>query len=115
MREGKSETKDIVIMDSFLIFEALLMYLYTSTLVCDSFNVDQLVELLLLADRYLLLHLKSLCEKKLKGFVTTKTVMHLYDVSLSLALLISLDRREIKSRSVEAGLCQIHCKVFGCL
>lgn len=98
MREGKAETKEITITDSYVIFEALLVYLYTSTLSCDNFSMDQMVELLLLADRYLLLHLKSMCEKKLKSFVTTKTVIHLYDVHISHLFHFQhyVDIREIK-------------------
>eukprot|EP01126_Amoeba_proteus_P054267 TRINITY_DN666_c0_g1_i12.p1 TRINITY_DN666_c0_g1~~TRINITY_DN666_c0_g1_i12.p1 ORF type:complete len:361 (+),score=63.46 TRINITY_DN666_c0_g1_i12:981-2063(+) len=81
MLEGKCETKNINVLDSFEIFEAILVYIYTSlTVACDHFLMDQLVELMLLADRFLLLHLKSVCEKYLKPFVNTKTVNHLYDI-----------------------------------
>jgi hypothetical protein len=108
MREGKPETKEILITDSSIIFEALLMYIYTSALISEDFNMDQMVELLLLADRYLLFHLKSLCEKRLKAFITTKTVMHLYDVCIFAQVVITLfsqmelglaDNRQISERS----------------
>uniref|UniRef100_A0A182PN43 BTB domain-containing protein n=1 Tax=Anopheles epiroticus TaxID=199890 RepID=A0A182PN43_9DIPT len=73
--------RKIIIYDtSPVIFRRLLLYLYGAP-VDRSVGVDQLCELMLLADRYSVDNLKAICEQTLVSSIDADTVICLYGIS----------------------------------
>uniref|UniRef100_A0A182N0W2 BTB domain-containing protein n=1 Tax=Anopheles dirus TaxID=7168 RepID=A0A182N0W2_9DIPT len=73
--------RKIIIYDtSPVIFRRLLLYLYGAP-VDKSVGVDQLCELMLLADRYSVDNLKAICEQTLVAAIDTDSVICLYGIS----------------------------------
>ncbi|XP_050099037.1 uncharacterized protein LOC126579612 isoform X2 [Anopheles aquasalis] len=63
-----------------VIFRRLLLYLYGAP-VDKSVGVDQLCELMLLADRYSVDNLKAICEETLVATIDGESVIYLYGIS----------------------------------
>ncbi|XP_052872917.1 uncharacterized protein LOC128278266 [Anopheles cruzii] len=73
--------RKIVIYDtSVVIFRRLLLYLYGAP-VDKSVSVEQLCELMLLADRYSVDNLKAICEETLVASIDAESVIYLYGIS----------------------------------
>ncbi|XP_050079634.1 uncharacterized protein LOC126567453 [Anopheles maculipalpis] len=73
--------RKIIIYDtSPVIFRRLLLYLYGAP-VDRSVGVDQLCELMLLADRYSVDNLKAICEQTLVASIDSESVICLYGIS----------------------------------
>ncbi|XP_058127518.1 uncharacterized protein LOC131291239 [Anopheles ziemanni] len=73
--------RKIIIYDtSPVIFRRLLLYLYGAP-VDKSVGVDQLCELMLLADRYSVDNLKAICEETLVASIDSDSVICLYGIS----------------------------------
>lgn len=82
MKEGRDNSSMIVEQDSYNVFFAFLLYLYTSVVCTENFTLDDMIELLLLANRYFVLHLKQICEKRIQQqHLNSRTALPLYEVS----------------------------------
>ncbi|XP_074026270.1 uncharacterized protein isoform X2 [Leptinotarsa decemlineata] len=74
--------KKIVVHDTGpFLFRILLEYLYSGRLKCDSLSSEQLVELLLLSDRYEMDALKHTCEYALVDIIDAETVIYFLSVA----------------------------------
>jgi hypothetical protein len=81
MKEGRENDAMIVEQDSYKVFFSFLIYLYTSVACTESFTLDDMVELLYLANRYFVSHLKFTCEKRIQQqFLNSRTAIELFDV-----------------------------------
>uniref|UniRef100_A0A182KH88 BTB domain-containing protein n=1 Tax=Anopheles christyi TaxID=43041 RepID=A0A182KH88_9DIPT len=81
MQEDINRQVKIIIYDtSPVIFRRLLLYLYGAP-VDRSVGVDQLCELMLLADRYSVDNLKAICEQTLVSSIDSDSVICLYGIS----------------------------------
>jgi hypothetical protein len=73
--EGKIEIKEV----QYNIFKALLEYIYTNQL--PRLKPADTLDLLKLGDRYMLEHLKSLCERYLKKYIDIENFTLLFEVA----------------------------------
>ena len=74
----ESTQREIILHEvSYEPFLAVLEYIYTDTLVSDTSDVDNLLDILVLADRFLLDHLKQLCEHYLIRLLSAETAIYL--------------------------------------
>jgi hypothetical protein len=78
-------------------YYAFLEYLYTGQLP-QPHAADEVLELLQLGDRYMLEHLKSLCERKLAKLLTLKNLSTFYEAALH------FKGPELQERCVKYGL-----------
>jgi len=62
---------------SYSRFREFLLYLYTGFVPIGG-DIQSIADLLVLADRYLVDHLRSVCEKRLEKFVTIENVVSLH-------------------------------------
>jgi hypothetical protein len=91
MKEGRDNNKLIMEEDTHKIYFSFLLYLYTSTVFTDNFTLDEMVELLFLANRYFVIQLKSICEKRIHHqFLNIRTCLSLYDVCIAAFLYYSI-------------------------
>lgn len=76
MKESSQE--EILVRDvSFEAFSQVMQYIYTDTIAADGMQVDLLLEVLSLADRFLLNDLKQLCEYHLVQVITCDNVIQI--------------------------------------
>lgn len=79
----ESQATEIEIQDaSYNAFLIVLEYIYTGSLSgMDTTNIEVVVEILELADRFFLDNLKQVCERMLRGAINDETVDFMYDVA----------------------------------
>jgi len=81
MKESHSTIINITT-DSYTAYFHVLYFIYTGSVMLENVKMDQLIEILQLADRYFINSLKLSCEKALKKCITVQNLTHLYEIAL---------------------------------
>jgi hypothetical protein len=97
MKEGRENNLMAVEEDSYAVFFSFLLYLYTAVACTESFTLDDMVELLYLANRYFIVQLKLICEKRIQQqFLNSRTAIPLFEVCLCLLCCVCLRFRLLR-------------------